>query len=247
MNFFSLFKRNLIYKFKKKTNIDEDNFENKDLDELLYYYGSDKANIFKKNEEKGHGFSKYYSNFFSRFEKSNLNILEIGYYAGASAAAFSKYLSNSTVCCFDINISNFAYSSKNIHVFGLDIKNEKKVKETLLKLKKEFKIDTFDVIIDDGSHNLSDILFSIKILFKNLRKKGLYVIEDYKYPNYYDYNNDMNHIFVDKILENLKEKKHFESKILTTNIQNDLFTQIKQIFIYKGNLKDSDICFIEKK
>ena len=47
----------------------------------------------------------------------------------------------------------------------------------------------FDIIIDDGSHkNLSDILFSIKYLFKILNKKGVYIIEDFKFPNYYKYN-----------------------------------------------------------
>ena len=49
---------------------------------------------------------------------------------------------------------------------------------------------TFDLIIDDGSHNLSDILISIKIFFKHLKQKGLYIIEDFKYPNYHKYNNN---------------------------------------------------------
>ena len=43
----------------------------------------------------------------------------------------------------------------------------------------------FDVIIDDGSHYLSDILFSLKTFFKLVNKGGFYVIEDYKHPNYY--------------------------------------------------------------
>ena len=62
MNFLSLFKRELIYRFKKKISIDSDTFENKSLDDLLYFYGSDKAEIFKLRGGKGHGFSKYYSN-----------------------------------------------------------------------------------------------------------------------------------------------------------------------------------------
>ena len=79
---------------------------------LFHYYGSDKANIFKKNNKKGHGFSKFYEKHFKKFEKKNINILEIGSYAGASAAAFLKYFQNSKVFCFDINISNFKYSFK---------------------------------------------------------------------------------------------------------------------------------------
>ena len=62
----------------------------------------------------------------------------------------------------------------------------------------------FDLIIDDGSHNLSDILISFKFFFKYLKNKGLYVIEDFKHPNYYDNYRDIDHILVDEFLRNLK-------------------------------------------
>ena len=52
MNFLSLFKRNLIYKLKKKISIDNENLQDKDIDELFYHYGSDKARIFKSNDIK---------------------------------------------------------------------------------------------------------------------------------------------------------------------------------------------------
>ena len=60
MNFFSLFKRKILYKIKKKINIDLDGINKDTLDELLHYYGSDKANIFKKKQDQGHGFSGFY-------------------------------------------------------------------------------------------------------------------------------------------------------------------------------------------
>ena len=62
MNFLSLYKRNLIYKFKKKIQIDRDDFESNSLDTLFNYYGSDKANIFKISNKIGHGYSKFYEN-----------------------------------------------------------------------------------------------------------------------------------------------------------------------------------------
>ena len=111
MNFLSLFKRNLIYKFKKKISIKNDFLNNKkDLDELLFFYGSDKAEIFRLKNEKGHGFSKFYEKQLAILKNKPINILEIGSYAGASAAAFSKYFYNSKIFCFDINISNFSTS-----------------------------------------------------------------------------------------------------------------------------------------
>ena len=217
------------------------------LDKLFHYYGSDKANIFKKTQSKGHGYSIYYNKKLEEFKNKRINILEIGSYAGASAAAFIKYFSNSNVFCFDINISNFEYKSKKIHVFGLDIKNEKKIKKALNKIFLKFDIEGFDIIIDDGSHNLSDILFGLKLFFSLVKKNGLYVIEDFKHPNYYKYNNNIDHIFMDEFLQNLKRKVISTSNIISKNEQINLMNSIKDIEVFKGNLDDSDISFIKKK
>ena len=244
MNFFSLFKRKILYKFKKKINIDNDTINTDSLDELFYYYGSDKAEIFKATKEKGHGFSKFYSQKLNYLRDKDINILEIGSYSGASAAAFKKYFKNSKIYCFDINISNFKYSSKDIHVFGLDVNDKKKLDRTLKEI--GVKQEYFDLIIDDGSHNLNDILFSIKYLFKHLSKNGVYIIEDFKHPNYYKYNRNIDHILIDRLLDNLENKIFFNSNIISRTEQNYLFENIKKIEIFKGNLKDSDISFIEK-
>ena len=246
MNFFSLFKRNILYKIKKKINIDVDDVNNDDLDKLFYYYGSDKANIFRKNKNTGHGFSKFYSKQLKHFKDKKIKILEIGSYAGASASAFAKYFPKSTIYCFDINISNFEYYSNRLNVYGLDINNSKELKKILKKINTRTETQFFDIIIDDGSHYLSDILFSFKTFFKFLKKKGIYVIEDFKLPNYYDYNFNVEDILIDKMLENLKNKKYFESNIINSDDQKYLINTIDKINIYKGNLVDSDICFIEK-
>ena len=247
MNFFSLFKRKILYKIKKKINIDLDGINKDTLDELLHYYGSDKANIFKKTQNQGHGFSGFYTQHLKHLKQREIKILEIGSYAGASASAFVKYFPNSKVYCFDINISKFIYYSKNINVFALDINDEKKVEKTLHKINSESNSNFFDVIIDDGSHYLSDILFSLKTLFTHVKKGGIYVIEDFNHPNYYDHNKNINHILVEEMLKNLKEKKSFNSSIIKNDDQIYLHKNIDKIETYKGNLADSDICFIRKK
>ena len=246
MNFFSLFKRNLIYKFKKKVSIDADQISLKSLDELFHHYGSDKAEIFKKTNQQGHGFSSFYEKKLERFKNKKINILEIGSYAGSSAAAFVKYLPNAQVFCFDINISNFKYKSKNIHVFSVDINNEKKIEKILNKIFTIYEFEKFDLIIDDGSHNLKDILVSLKIFFKVLKKESLYIIEDFKHPNYYKYNNNLEHIFVNEFLDNIERKKISPSSIFNDNEKKKLIDSIKKIESYKGKLNDSDICFVTK-
>ena len=123
MNFFSLFKRKLIYKFKKKTLIDNDNLNSDSLDYLLHQYGSDKANIFKKNLNKGHGYSLFYEKKLAKFKSKNINILELGSYSGASAALQNIF--RGQYICFDVNISNFIYKSKQIHVYGVMLQMKK--------------------------------------------------------------------------------------------------------------------------
>ena len=247
MNIFSLLKRNIIYKLKRKISIDDNNFSENSLDELFHFYGSDKSNIFKRSQTKGHGYSKFYSNQLKEFKNKKINILEIGSYAGASAAAFAKYFSNANIFCFDVNISNFEYQSKNIFVYGVDINNKKKVKEILNDIFEKNKFSFFDLIIDDGSHNLSDMLLSFNLFFHYLNNEGIFVIEDFKHPNYYQYNRNINHILIDEFLKNLENKKLFNSSIVSQENQKYLMNVIKKIDIYKGNLKNSDICFVKKK
>ena len=246
MNFFSLFKRNIIYKFKNKKKIDHHNINNKSLDELFTYYGSDKANFFQKQNRKGHGYSSFYTKHFNNLKNEQINILEIGSFSGASAAAFSKYFPNAKIFCFDINISKFKYKSEQIYVFGLNANNELHAKKILDKIFNKHNFKNFDLIIDDGSHNLSDLLMSLNLFFKLLKKGGTYVMEDFKLPNYYKINNNMDHIFVDELFINFKDKKISHSSIFSKQDQEYLINNINTINTYKGNFNDSDICFIEK-
>ncbi|MDC0544865.1 hypothetical protein OAO00_00005, partial [Pelagibacteraceae bacterium] len=62
--------------------------------------------MFKKGNREGHGYSKFYTNHLNHLKNEQINILEIGSYAGASAAAFAKYFPKANIFCFDVNISN---------------------------------------------------------------------------------------------------------------------------------------------
>ena len=90
------------------------------------------------------------------------------------------------------------------------------------------------------------LLTWLKIFFKYLRNKGLYVIEDFKHPNYYQHNKNINHIFIDELFENLEKKKVFNSNLFTKNEQLELIDMVDKIEVFKGNLNDSDISFITK-
>ena len=52
---------------------------------------------------------------------------------------------------------------------------------------------------------------------------------------------------IQKILKLINKKKLFQSKILKKSFQRHLHENLKKISIHKGNLKDSNICFLKKK
>ena len=101
MNFLSLYKRNFLYKIKKKINIDENlNFQKKSLEEIFVHYDTDKANTWSNGQKTGHGYAKFYEEHLKPFKDKKINILEIGSAFGASASSFSKYFVNSKIFCF---------------------------------------------------------------------------------------------------------------------------------------------------
>ena len=248
MNFFSLFKRNLLYKFKKKINIDDhNNIDNTSLNKLFTFYNTDKANLVDSGKTKGHGFAKFYEKHLSEFKnKQKINILEIGSFSGASAAAFSKYFPNSEIYCLDINLLNFKFVSKKIHVFGMNSSNIKMMNNFLKKINFFKEIKFFDIIIDDGSHMLSDQLFSLDYFYRYVKKKGFYIIEDYCFAEYFKRNNDVEDYKVSEIISFINNKANFSSKIITNETINEINSSIKKVHFYKGNTDFSDIVFFEK-
>ena len=246
MKFLSLLKRNLIYKLKKKVNVDFDGIEYTSLDELFFYYGTDKSEYSKDKKNKTHGFSKYYEKHLSFLKKRKIKILEIGSFSGASAAAFSKYFPNCEIYCLDINISNFKYYSKKIHVFGLDSSNSKMVSKFFKKINDKDTLKYFDVIIDDGSHKQSDQLSALNHFYEYLVDGGFYVIEDYKFPNYFKHLNDVNDIKIDELVDYILKKKSFSSSLVSSKVTNLLLDTINNVYKYKGNTDISDIVFFEK-
>ena len=236
MNFFSIFKRNLIFKLKKKIDIDKDIFKNNiELEELFSYYKTDKANYIKSEKTYGHGYAEFYEKHFSNLRDKKLNILEIGSYSGASAAAFVKYFKDINIYCLDINLAKFLYKSKKIHPFGIDISNKKMIEKFLNKINFFESIKSFDIIIDDGSHILSDQLKAIDYFFKYLNKNGYYVIEDYRFSEYIPHLKDTDDPCLGEFFKILKKNNKKDFKLISVETFENLKKNSSNIFEYKGN------------
>jgi hypothetical protein len=89
LNFLSLLKRKFYYLLSPKINIDKQkNLSNYSLEYLFSFYKTDKASFV--NNKKSHSYTKHYLKYLNKFKNKKINILEIGSFSGASAAAFFK-------------------------------------------------------------------------------------------------------------------------------------------------------------
>ena len=248
--------KELIFKFKKKIDLDLKKLELLSLDELFNYFGTDKGssvnNQYSKNIDNshktlmGHGYAKFYELHFNYLKDEAIKLLEIGTWKGASVASFYYYFNKAIIFCLDRNYK-FQFKSNRINFFYCDTNNSNDLKkfENLLISKKTKSID---LIIDDASHIYSHILINFKNFFKKVKSGGFYVIEDFNHYKYYPHLNDssFDSLEIEEIFELLKTKKIFKSDNLDKDFQHYCFNNISEIIIHKGTQDDSFIAFIKK-
>ena len=243
-----------IFLIKKKNldkNTDLKNLKNLSLDNLFIKFNADKASKFLLNNKEfsGHNYSPFYEKFLYRFKnKKELKILEIGSLRGSATASFYYYFNNPQIFCADINPFQIQVFSKNIRKFFVDTQSE----ASLINLGKYIK-EEFDIIIDDGSHNIKDQIISISILFKNLKKNGLYIIEDAsQYLASQNLNTDNLSYGAKDILLSVLNKDLTKQNYLDQKKSDFLNREIKNISVENGDhcingINISEILFIEKE
>jgi hypothetical protein len=249
--------KELIFKFKKKIDLDLKKLDFVSLNELFNFFATDKGsavnNPYSKNIDNlhtnimGHGYAKFYEFHFNHFKNKEIKLLEIGTWKGASVASFYYYFNKAIIFCLDRNYK-FQFKSNRINFFYCNTRNSddlKKFEDLLINKKSE----NLDLIIDDASHIYSDILINFKNFFKKVKSGGFYVIEDFNHYKYYSYLDDssFNSLEIEEIFKLLKSKQFFESDNLDKDFQNYCFNNILEISVHKGIQDDSYIAFIKKR
>ena len=113
--------------------------------------------------------------------------------------------------------------------------------------------EDFDIIIDDGSHNIKDQIISISILFECLKNNGLYIIEDAsQYLSSKNLNIDNLTYGAKEILLSVVNKDFTKQNYLDRNKSDFLNKKIKKISVENGShyingINISEILFIEKE
>ena len=160
------------YNLDKK---DKKDFTNLNLDQLFINFNCDKGShcFFDKKKILSHNYSVFYEKYFKNLKNNRMNILELGSHEGKGIASFYFYFSNAGLIGANINPFQMKYSSKRISELFVDVSSER----SLNSLYNYLTID-LEIIIDDASHNIKDILITLSIFFKKLKSGGCYVIED---------------------------------------------------------------------
>jgi SAM-dependent methyltransferase len=139
------------------------------ISKILSKYDTDKVH--------GHCYGGTYNKIFERFDRDKkLNILEIGVQKGGSLMAWAEYFPNAYIYGIDIvDVRKLEYRSDRVTFILGDMK--------------DVKLDTtFDIIIDDGSHVLSDVLVAVKKFLPMLNRGGIMIIEDVQHPRSWVWN-----------------------------------------------------------
>ena len=135
------------------------------LDKLAIKYGTDKSSDI-------HNYCVKYEKYlpFNRYDK--LNILEIGVLDGKSLLTWKDYYYRSNILGIDINPDCKKYEEDRIFVEIGSQADDKFLKQ----IKTQY--GPFDMILDDGSHMNSHMIYSFEHLFGSVKSGGVYVIED---------------------------------------------------------------------
>jgi len=135
--------------------------------------------IFLENKNKEKGIAKWshyfpaYEKHFERFRNTPVKVLEIGILDGGSIPMWQKYFGS---YCEYVGI-DITPSCKNYEIPGAHVRiGDQSDEKFLQSLIDEF--GEFDIIIDDGSHQVAHVNKTFQYLYPKMSKNGVYLIED---------------------------------------------------------------------
>lgn len=114
-----------------------------------------------------------YERFFRDFVYKSVTFLEIGVASGGSLQMWKRYLGpHATIIGIDILPECKSYEEDQIAV-RIGSQQDTKFLQTVIE---EFGAP--DIVLDDGSHHMRDMLTSFEFLYPKLAKNGIYMVED---------------------------------------------------------------------
>lgn len=144
------------------------------MEDFNYYcnlHGSDKGDI----APNGNHYAKWYEHWFAPLRHSATQICEVGVANGGSLKASHDYFPNAHIIGLDI-VDKSAYNSERISTRLFDQGNLAQLEQFVAECRERGL--QFDLIIDDGSHDVMHQQLTFGKLFQLVRPGGIYVLED---------------------------------------------------------------------
>lgn len=197
-----------------------------ELCKLMDKFGSDKAS--------NHNYTIFYYEILKEKKLENLNIFELGLGTnnidipsnmgkngkpGASLRAWREFFPNANIYGADID-KRILFEENRIKTFFCDQTKKQSIED--LWNENELKNKEFDLIVDDGLHELNANLIFLKNSLNKIKKNGVYIIEDIVVQNIDKY---------EKYIKKLSDEMLFNFEIKNIN---------------HTNTYDNVICFIKK-
>jgi len=187
-------------------------------------------------------FDAVYEKYFSPLRDKVLSFCEVGvggfwgdvgWVPGNSLRVWEEYFTNANILGLDIN----SYDLKNEGRITVDWIDQSK-RDVVEKYSE--KLGEQDIILDDGSHNMHDQQITFALFFKNLKKGGIFVIEDLhssvevKIPEKRDFWGwgDPNVVTTLEMLEKFQETGKIVSDYLTKEESDYLENNIESVEIF---------------
>lgn len=146
------------------------------LNDITLEFGTDKSSA-------AHNYAEKYEFYFQKLKDKKIKILEIGIQNGFSLKTWEAYFPLAEIYGLDVVDCSHINSERIKTIIG-NQSNE----TTLEAVNKTF--GPFDIIIDDGSHQSSDMRTTFDFLFPLLRLGGIYVVEDLHCCYWRDFSQD---------------------------------------------------------
>lgn len=127
-----------------------------------------------------HDYLDYYEYLFRSFGDSAFSLLEIGINMGYSITTWLKRYPNVRVTGIDIDLTNWKGKEANFRLSPSEISRLTIIEgdATQSPILNHLS-DTYDVILDDGSHANDDMIRTFELLFPTkLKRRGIYIVED---------------------------------------------------------------------
>jgi hypothetical protein len=201
------------------------------LDELAIKHGTDKGTT--SPFISTHGYSIIYDQYLNKWRESEIRVLEIGVcmectQGGQSVRMWYDYFPKASIYTFDI-VDMKALENDRIRFFQGDQSD----RDSFIKMYKTFGSIDFDFILEDGSHIHQHQMISLGHLFKYVKSKGYYILEDMSIPEreVCCIRNDETYIIIKEFMETGKitcdyiteeEKSYLEKNVSKIEIFPDI-------------------------